>query len=97
MVVADDQGKKVALALSASLVFVSGTMGVNANDTARRQVKAETNFADRLKAVRAAVESGDVIPVAKVGAEWELNAARDVQVADWQQTWNKVQDFKKVS
>jgi hypothetical protein len=91
-IMSDDISKKV---LTTAVVFGSA-FGVAAGDAAKDRILGAETFKQKLQAIREGVESGEIKPFTVKDGNWTYQEVRKVEVAQWQQTWEKV-DWKKQS
>jgi len=89
---ADEISKKV---IATAVVFGSA-FGVTAGEAAKERILDAETFKQKLQAIRVGVESGEIRSFTVNDGNWTFHEARKVEVAQWQQTWEKV-DWKKQS
>jgi hypothetical protein len=84
----ESKSKKLSLVAGATAVVFGGAFGVTTSQSVREDIAAKQSFREKLAIVKAAVQSGEAAPFTDKH-NWLPNESRDLNVADWQQTWTK--------
>ncbi|MCI4680976.1 hypothetical protein K9U33_20485 [Rhodoblastus acidophilus] len=92
----DDITKKAASLAGATAVVFGGAFGVSTSEAAKQNLATAQSFKEKLSAIQDSVEKGEIKPFVVDGNKWIFNEKRDVEVAQWSQTWQKI-DWKKQS